>query len=105
MIISQGHKSFTKLINLLQVIAPDDTIQLVDENPDVGGPTVLGLVSTKEYWREVQIWYTAENCHIVWMDKDGNCCEQQLDDLPLVVGRVVSYLEGMTSELTFPVKE
>lgn len=103
--ISNGHMQFVKFINLMKVIDIDNVVRVLDdEYPDSGGPTVLSLIGREDHL-QVQLWYSAYNCHLVWMDEECNCCEQQLDDIPLVVGRLVSYLEGMTSELTFTVKE
>lgn len=107
MIISKGHTQFVKFIHLMQVVDRDNVIRLLDdEYPDGSGPTIMALIGREDHL-QVQLWYTVEGCKIVWNkdDVDCTCCEQPLDDIPMVVGYVVSYLEGLTSELTFPVKE
>lgn len=105
MIMSKGHQQFAKFIQLMQLTDVDNAVRMLDDtHPDVGGPTVLSLVGCDD-WREAQLWYTADSCKLVWNDEECNCHEQPLDDIPLVVGRLVSYLEGMSSKLTFLVKE
>ncbi len=105
MILSKGHQQFAKFIQLMKLTDVDNAVRLMDDpHPEAGTVTVLGLVS-RDGWRQAQLWYTAEECKIVWNDEELACHEQPLDDIPLVAARLVSYFEGFTSELTFTVKE
>lgn len=98
--ISKGHQQFAKFIQLMQMNDRDNVITLSDDNiPDSTGTTVMTLIGVD--LREVQLYYSADNCHLAWVDDDHACQIQQLDDIPMVVGSLVVYLEGITSKLKF----
>lgn len=97
MIISKGHVQFASLTRLLQVCDVSGSITFInDPHPDLGGPMVHAL-HCAETDRSVEVWYTADKCELLWLREIGEPRIIPLDDIPNVVGRVIPYLEGMTS--------
>ena len=97
MIISKGHKQFADFIRLMQVVDVDNSVKLIDDpHPGNGDTAVLTLLGI-ESERSVEINYSAEKCELGWMPEIGDYRIIPLDDLSMVVARVISYLDGFTS--------